>query len=83
MRKGERFRRLRVPIVRRTRAPTPSDCSIALTILVTVRVVNGEDMFDCVVFLVCRCSVSAMMRAMKVYFVMVENMNWIDGGANL
>ena len=29
MRKGEKFRSLDEPIDRRTRAPTPSDCSIA------------------------------------------------------
>ena len=42
MRKGEKLRSLGVPIVRRTRAPMPSDCSMARK---TWRIARGADMF--------------------------------------
>jgi hypothetical protein len=43
MRKGERFRSLGVPIERRTRAPTPSDCSVAWK---ARRIARGIDMIE-------------------------------------
>ena len=42
MRKGEKFRSFDVPIDRRTRAPAPSDCSIAKK---AWRIARGIDMF--------------------------------------
>lgn len=43
MRKGEKFRSLGVPMLRRTWAPAPSDCSRALK---AKRMERGTDMLD-------------------------------------